>query len=155
MASDNSFWDAETRPSDWGLDSTVATAVEHMLTHVSIPFATIRENVTNARNQASLALSYWTKRLDAHDSFVRIATGQRLLVQLMEWVSGTAPLTMPAMPLSTPAVKEITEHGDVEEQPINSTVTPAEVTLFSPIAKPGQTSFLISGLTLSGGTGVT
>ncbi|KAG2086819.1 uncharacterized protein F5147DRAFT_781516 [Suillus discolor] len=31
MASDDSFWDAETRPRDWGLDSTIATEVEHSI----------------------------------------------------------------------------------------------------------------------------
>ncbi|KAG1813767.1 hypothetical protein EV424DRAFT_1541740 [Suillus variegatus] len=166
-ASDNSFWDAETRPSDWGLDSTVATAVEHMLTHVSIPFTTIRENVTNARNQASLALSYQTKRTKVTCAIDGMGVWDRLQAQSkatavkqaadcpkrsrsrvpkaravskMLKKDSLAPLIMPAMPLSTPAVKEITKHGDVEEQPINSTVTPAEVTLFSPIAKPGQTS---------------
>ncbi|KAG2056547.1 hypothetical protein BDR06DRAFT_1005849 [Suillus hirtellus] len=29
--SDNSFWDADTRPNDWGLDSMIATAVEHSI----------------------------------------------------------------------------------------------------------------------------
>ncbi|KAG2056548.1 hypothetical protein BDR06DRAFT_969932 [Suillus hirtellus] len=47
---------------------------------------------------------------------------------------------MPAVPLSTPVVKEIDERGNVEKQPINLTVTPVEETLVSLIAKPGQTS---------------
>ncbi|KAG1789223.1 hypothetical protein EV424DRAFT_1355830 [Suillus variegatus] len=118
------------------LGLVIGVWIQQLLQQWSIPFATIHENVTNARNQASLALSYQTKRLDAHDSFAQIATGQSEMLKK----DSPAPLTMPAVPLSTPAVKEITEHGDVEEQPINSTVTPAEVMLFSPIAKPGQTS---------------
>ncbi|KAG2099264.1 uncharacterized protein F5147DRAFT_655863 [Suillus discolor] len=125
--------------------------IQRLLQQWSIPFATIRGNVTNARNQANLALFCRTKKSDAYDSFARIATGQRLLAQLMEWVSGTgcrlkpkqqavtqaadrpkrsrsrvpkaravsemlkkdspASLTMPAVPLSTPVVKEIDERG--------------------------------------------
>ncbi|KAG2060997.1 hypothetical protein BDR06DRAFT_966806 [Suillus hirtellus] len=49
-------------------------------------------------------------------------------------------MTMPAVPLSTPIVKEIDERGNVEKQPINLTVTPVKETLVSLIAKPGQTS---------------
>ncbi|KAG1829558.1 hypothetical protein DFJ58DRAFT_848673 [Suillus subalutaceus] len=33
MAEDRGFWDAESQPADWGLDSTIATAVEHSIRH--------------------------------------------------------------------------------------------------------------------------
>ncbi|KAG2109995.1 uncharacterized protein F5147DRAFT_652165 [Suillus discolor] len=179
-ASDNSFWDAETRVGDfelwhgaeWNLlykhfSLMIGVWIQRLLQQWSIQFATIRGNVTNARNQAYLALFCRTKKSDAHDSFAQIATGQRLQAQakatavtqaadrpkrsrsrvpkaraVSEMLKKDSPasLTMPAVSLSTPVVKEIAEHGNVEKQPINLTVTPVEETLFSFIAKPGQTS---------------
>ncbi|KAG2099263.1 uncharacterized protein F5147DRAFT_655862 [Suillus discolor] len=57
IVDERGFWDAESRPVGWGLDATVATAVEvgkrphliaYRLTYYSIPFAIILGNATNA-----------------------------------------------------------------------------------------------------------
>ncbi|KAG1895098.1 uncharacterized protein F5891DRAFT_1194614 [Suillus fuscotomentosus] len=47
------FWDAETRPAGWGLDSTIATAVESSILFVTIDGAGVRQRL-QAKAQAAM-----------------------------------------------------------------------------------------------------
>ncbi|KAG1889761.1 uncharacterized protein F5891DRAFT_1198428 [Suillus fuscotomentosus] len=161
------------QPNDWGLDSTIATAVEHSIRYhprkcdkckksgkpcIVLPDKKVgcirlvctncdRTKVTCAidgmgvrdRLQAQAKATAVTQAADRPKRSRSRVPKARAVSEMLK-KDPPAPLTMPAVPLSTPVVKEIDERGNVEKQPINLTVTPVEETLVSLIAKPGQTS---------------
>ncbi|KAG2100181.1 uncharacterized protein F5147DRAFT_777087 [Suillus discolor] len=138
-ASDDSFWDAETRPRDWGLDSTIATEVEGVrdrlqaeakakaVARVAEPPKRSRSRVPKVRavnkmlkkaSPAAPSIPAVPSAADVMEDIVKHGSEHRTLQKAVP--------SIPAVPSSSHVMEDIVEHG----------MAPAEATLSPPIATP-------------------